>query len=45
VPRVDHELDTQNFERFGEDMNMNSPGENWGSMSEHRPDAAAAVLA
>jgi hypothetical protein len=27
VPRVDHELDTQNFERFDEDMNMNSPGE------------------
>jgi serine/threonine kinase 38 len=27
VPRVDHELDTQNFERFDEDMNMSSPGE------------------
>jgi hypothetical protein len=26
VPRVDHELDTQNFERFDEDTNMNSPG-------------------
>uniref|UniRef100_A0A383V4A7 non-specific serine/threonine protein kinase n=1 Tax=Tetradesmus obliquus TaxID=3088 RepID=A0A383V4A7_TETOB len=25
VPRVEHELDTQNFERFDEDMNMNSP--------------------
>lgn len=26
VPRVDHELDTQNFERFDEDMNMAAPG-------------------
>jgi serine/threonine kinase 38 len=26
MPRVDHELDTQNFERFDEDMNMTSPG-------------------
>jgi len=26
VPRVEHELDTQNFERFDEDMTMNSPG-------------------
>lgn len=26
VPRVDHELDTQNFERFDEDMAMASPG-------------------
>lgn len=25
MPRVDHDLDTQNFERFDEDMNM-SPG-------------------
>eukprot|EP00879_Flechtneria_rotunda_P010165 GHRR01010627.1.p1 GENE.GHRR01010627.1~~GHRR01010627.1.p1 ORF type:complete len:352 (+),score=113.37 GHRR01010627.1:3231-4286(+) len=26
IPRVDHELDTQNFERFDEDMGMNAPG-------------------
>jgi serine/threonine kinase 38 len=31
MPRVDHELDTQNFERFDEDMNMTSPaaGRKW----------------
>eukprot|EP00775_Hariotina_reticulata_P001879 gene1879-2214_t len=26
VPRVEHELDTQNFERFDEDMTMSTPG-------------------
>lgn len=44
VPRVDHELDTQNFERFDEDMAMASPGKlDMGCDGCVEPAAAAAA--
>jgi hypothetical protein len=43
VPRVDHELDTQNFERFDEDMNMNSPGDDLGRALRSSQDLGVRV--
>jgi hypothetical protein len=51
VPRVEHELDTQNFERFDEDMTMNSPGglpqrrtRHVAAVAEHMTDQATKRL-